>query len=800
MSDDASAQLRPEIGHVLFIDIVGYSKLLINEQSELVRHLNEMVRGCSQVREADTEGKLIRLATGDGMALVFRNSPEAPAACALELSRADQAHPELELRMGIHSGPINEIADVNERANVTGAGINMAQRVMDCGDAGHILLSKRAADDLREYRHWQPLLHDLGECEVKHGVVLSLVNLYQDELGNPTQPKKLSGGGKSPKAKSARARWTLIGVVSLLLAASVFWFFLHQRRSGNEIVDTTPISKNSIAVLPFRNLSTDKDNAFFAVGIQDEILTALAKISGLKVTSRTSTEHYQSSPENLPQIARELRVAHVLEGSVQKAGDRVHINVQLIRADKDEHLWAESYDRGVADIFSVEVEVAQAVASSLQAALSPEEKVRVETKPTENPDAYVLYLRAREYQTRPTGLLQDYQTAIQLYSQAIALDPSFAVAHARLSITLAYVYLNFQPTAEIKTRALAEAEEALRLRPDLGEAREAHALCLYWTAKDYDAALRELEVARPLLPNNADIDSDTGAIRRRQGRWREAIADIERAAARDPHNSSFAREVMLTRWMVRDWPAAARAGARAVALAPDLPLLRVEKSFVDFWMRGDLRPLDAALVAVPPGLDPDGEATLARWDAALLARDLPRAEHVIATASAAEMITPFGTPLSKEYLRGCVALAGGDAARARSFFETARAGMEADAAAYPLDAFRQAQLGLLYAFLERKEDAVRQGRRAIELLPETKDAYYGSCLSGMLALIYARSGEPEQALDLIERLLILPGPVDHVFDGSITQSDLRLRWQWDPLRDNPRFQKILAGPEPKTIY
>lgn len=799
-------ELKAEIGHVLFLDIVGYSKLLINEQTELLEHLKVMVRGSEQVRAAEAEGKLIRLATGDGMALVFRNSPEAPAQCALEVSRAVKEHPKLNLRMGIHSGPINEVSDVNERANVTGAGINLAQRVMDCGDAGHILLSKRVADDLAQYRHWQPLLHELGECEVKHGIRLSLVNLYTDEVGNPELPQKFSRrsapfGGL--RTRSARKKWAAIGAAVLLAAAIGFPLFQRKqtsRRPMSSAAPTVPVAEKSIAVLPFRNLSEDKANAFFAFGIQDEILTSLAKISGLKVTSRTSTQRYQSAPENLRQIGEELRVAHILEGSVQKVGDRVHINVQLIRANTDEHLWAQSYDRALADIFSVEVEVAQSVAASLQATLSPEEKARVETRPTDNPDAYVLYLRAREYQTRPTGLLQDYQMAAQLYSQAVALDPGFALAHARLSTTLAYTYLNFQPTQEIKARARAEAEEALRLRPDSGEGRLAYALCLYWTEKDYKAALREMEVARRLLPNDAEIDYFTGAIRRRQGQWGEAVASMDRASARDPRNALFAREVLLTRWMVRDWPTAARGGDRAVALAPDLPLLRVERSYVDIWARGDLGPLNAALAAVPAGLDPDGEVTLARWDAGLLARDFSAAQRIIAAASFEVALTPFGTPLPKAYLMGCVAIARDDPTQARPLFDAARPGMEADAAAFPLDAFRQAELGLLYAFLERKEDAIRQGRRAVELLPESKDAFYGPCLSGILALIYARSEQPDQALDLIERLLTLPGPVSQVFEGSITLSDLRLRWQWDPLRGNPRFQKLLERPEPKTVY
>ncbi len=256
MTSDESAGMRLEIGHVLFIDIVGYSKLLINEQSELVQQLNETVRRSAQVRAADAEGKLIRLATDDGMALVFfRTSPETPVVCALELSRADKEHPELQLRMGIHSGPINQVTDVNERANVTGAGINMAQRVMDCGDAGHILLSKRAADDLAEYRHWQPLLHDLGECEVKHGVLVSLVNLYSDELGNPARPAKLLRAGLTTRgvhsSAAFRARWIALAAAVLLAVAGGCWFFLHKPDSKTSLSTAGPSRQSRSRFCPF---------------------------------------------------------------------------------------------------------------------------------------------------------------------------------------------------------------------------------------------------------------------------------------------------------------------------------------------------------------------------------------------------------------------------------------------------------------------------------------------------------------------------------------------------------------------
>jgi serine/threonine-protein kinase len=560
------------------------------------------------------------------------------------------------------------------------------------------------------------------------------------------------------------------------------------------------IPEKSIAVLPFENLSRDPDNAFFASGIQDEILTALAKISGLKVISRKSTARYGSSPENLPEIARQLGVAHILEGSVQKAADKVHINLQLIRAETDAHVWAQTYDRSLADIFAVEAEVARSVAEELQAKLTPEERARVETKPTENSEAYVLYLRANEYASRPSDLLEDEQRAVELYTKAIALDPSFALARARLSRVLSHIYLNYQPTDAIASRARAEADESLRLQPDSGEGHWTLGIYLYWTQKDYEAALRELEIAGRLLPNEPDIQATVGYIRRRQGRWRDALRMLNQTMDRDPRNASIAQEYYRTLCSVRDWVNAIPAAERALALAPDSPVIIMDARYVSFWAKGDLQPLRTALAELPPNVDPDGSVTVARCDTALLARDFAAAEAAITSSGDRVIISTLNVPSPKEYFRGCIALAEGDPTRARILFEKVRPHCESQAAAIPLDSFRHSQLGLIYAYLGRKEDAIREGQRAVELTPETKDALAGVIFSTVLAKIYAQVGESERAIALIERLLTTPSAVSHNYDGSLTLHDLRHRWQWDPLRNDPRFQKILAGPEPKTNY
>src|SRR5437870_6599934 len=512
MAADSETNVQLEIGHVLFMDVVGYSKLLLDEQRELQQQLTQIVGNIEQVRAAESAGKLIRVPTGDGMALVFFHSPEAPVQCALEISRALKHHPNIQLRMGIHSGPVREVKDVSDRTNVAGAGINIAQRVMDCGDAGHILLSKRASDDLADSRQWQPCLHDLGECAVKHGTRIHLVNLYTEEQGNPQLPEKFVRMAAS-RAKSTTLKWTLIGAGILLVAVSFLMFhrfraaqFKSDGEQASQSGGSAAIPEKSIAVLPFENRSDDKENAYFADGVQSEILTDLAKIADLRVISRTSVMQYQSGAgRNLREIGKQLGVAHVLEGSVQRSGNRVRVTAQLIDARTDTHQWAERYDRDLADVFAIQSEIAKAIADQLRAKLSPQEKARVEEIPTGNTEAYVLYLRANQISRNPDTLLEDYKAAEQLYMQAIELDPNFALAHAHLASTCAEIFHFYEPTESWKTKARTEAQIALRLRPNLADAHFALGQCIYWMDQDYERALEQFEIASRLSPSNGDI-------------------------------------------------------------------------------------------------------------------------------------------------------------------------------------------------------------------------------------------------------------------------------------------------------
>jgi len=459
------------------------------------------------------------LPTGDGGALVFRTSPEAPVLCALEISKALKTHPELRVRIGIHSGPVSEVADLNEQVNMAGAGVNIAQRVMDCGDSGHILISKRAAEDLGQYRQWQPQLHDLGECEVKHGDRLHVVNLYAEDLGNPEVPTKFRQAVK-------KRRWALIAALILLAAAGIGYYSFSHRA-----VSTTP--EKSIAVLPFENLSEDKTNAYFAEGMQDEILARLSKIADLKVISRTSTQRFKSASGDLREIAKQLGVANILEGSVQKAADQVRVNVQLINAINDAHLWGDIYDRKLTDIFAVESDIASKIADTLQAKLTGGEKQMIAAQPTSNLTAYDLYLKGRLLWSKRGG--ENLRQGIAFYEQAIALDPNYALAYAGLAE--AYVVLPFY-TATAPSEAFPKAKiaalKALQLNDKLAEAHTGFARVL-WYDFDMLGSISEFQRAIALNPNYATAHQWYGrAPLAALGRFDEAIAEGKRAIELDP--------------------------------------------------------------------------------------------------------------------------------------------------------------------------------------------------------------------------------------------------------------------------
>ncbi|MGI8955457.1 MAG: protein kinase domain-containing protein [Chthoniobacterales bacterium] len=574
-------------------------------------------------------------------------------------------------------------------------------------------------------------------------------------------------------------------IACLLLVLSVVWLL----RGRVAISPELPPAEKSIAVLPFEDLGDSKEYSGFGAGIQDDLLTSLAQIHDLKVISRTSVMAYQKSEDlNIRAIGRALGVANILEGTVRRAGNRVLVNVQLIDARNDRHLWAERYDRTVADAIGLQGELATQIAAALKATLAPEEKVRLGVKPTANSEAYVLYL---------TALGKDEIAAEELCVQATVLDPKFALAYARASILNSEIE-GSEHTGARKAKARAQAEEALRLSPTLGEAHMALGVCLYWGEKKYASALQEFNLAAAGSPNNAEIYTYIGGIYRRQNRWRDAVASFDRAVSLDPRNPQVAFRAALNHLNMRDWVAAAGGFNRILELTPNDVEIKIYLAYLELFRNGNPVEGRRILENIPASLDSDGEVALTRWDMAMLERDYASAEKIL---SAFTLRNVKASNYPKTFYQGRTALARGEVELAQGYFAAAAPALEAWAREDPDDPQRHAGLGLLYAYMHRKGDAIRESRRAVELEPESQNAFHGALAQANLALVYSLVGEPDQAVPLIERLISIPGAVGGTdFPANITLAELRLRWEWDSLRSNPRFQKILAGPEPKTIY
>jgi TolB-like protein/class 3 adenylate cyclase/Tfp pilus assembly protein PilF len=809
-----SAELKPdlqlEIAHVLLIDVVGYSKLLVDEEIELLQELKHIVHETESFRAAEASGKLIRVPMGDGMALLFFRSPEEPVRCALEISRTLQDHPHIQVRMGVHSGPVNQVRDVNDKTNIAGPGINIAQRVMDCGDAGHILLSGHVAEDLAEYRHWQPHLHDLGECEVKHGLKLHLVNLYKDNLGNPHLPDKL----KRRRWKQASGavhpitapRWPKIVLIVALLVSAIALvisslIFFHRASSPTTTLGlpeaaadaVTRIAEKSIAVLPFENLSDEKENAYFADGVQDEILTGLARVADLKVISRTSVMQYKSGvTRNLREVAKELGVAHVLGGSVQRTGGRVRVSAQLIDARTDTQLWAERYDRDVADVFAIESELAGKIVAQLKSKLSPQEKAAIEERPTADLAAYDLYTHAKSL--IDNALLSEMNKylfeAVRLLDEAVKRDPSFFLAYYELAGAHDLIYQSgFDHTPARLALADAAIQSLRRLHPDAGETNLALARHLYWGYLDYDRARQELTAAQQALPNNALAFLLAAYIDRRQGRWEESTRNFEHASGLDPRNVVILQQLSLNYENLRHYADMAAILDRALTRAPKDVALRVQRGAVALSWHADPKPLHATIQAILAE-NPNAVALLAgEWlRLALYERDPAAAQRALA-AMPPDGCYDAAIPFPNAWCEGLADRMRGDQPATRAAFTNARNELEKILHDEPDYALALSALGVVDAALGNKEDAIREGRRAVELMPVSKNSIEGPLLIQYLALIYAWTGEKDRAFKRLDEASKLP--------SYLSYGQLRLHPIWDPLRGDPRFDKIVASLAPK---
>jgi TolB-like protein/Tfp pilus assembly protein PilF len=796
---------------------VGYSKLLVDEQIEFLKELNQIVRSSECFREAEGSGKLTRIPTGDGMALLFLHSPEEPVRCALEISRILKDHPHIQVRMGVHSGPVSQVTDVNDRTNIAGAGINITQRVMDCGDAGHILLSKHLADDLAEYRHWRPHLHDLGEYEVKYGLRLHLFNLYKENLGNPQVPEKLRRRRRAkqewdivrPVSLPRRPRSLLVlalvvGALAMVISSLTFFQRVSLRMTpstplkGTASMGTVLIPEKSIAVLPFENRSPDPNNAYFADGIQDEILMRLSKIADLKVISRTSTQHYKSAPENLPAIAKQLGVAHILEGRVQKSADAVRVNVQLIRAANDSQLWADTFDRKLTDVFSVESEVAKAIAEQLRAKLSGQEEQVIAAKPTDDLEAYDAYLRGVAYTLKTLPTSANVLGAQKYLREAVRLDPKFALGWALLSYVDArgYVTQSVQPTVALREEARQAAETALTLQPNLGEAVMAKGAYHYWILKDYDTAVRYFEQARQFLPNSSRIPELLAYVARRRGQWDRSKAYFNEAERLDPRNVNLLTQQATTDIALRRFPEARRKLNQILDITPDDVDTLVTMATIA-QAEGDLPRAGALLAPVHPGADDSGAVETQVYQAILERRPaqiISRLKEILAKPDPA---LGYINGELRFWLGWAQEVVAGDHAGAQESWRQARSELEPFLKEQPDNFSLIGDLALTNMGLEDKTAAFAFVEKGIAVVPIEKDAIVGPIPIEILARVAARMGEPDRAIVALQKLLSIPYAGALGAGMPLTPALLRLDPMFDPLRNDPRFQKLVASPAPR---
>jgi TolB-like protein/Flp pilus assembly protein TadD len=561
-----------------------------------------------------------------------------------------------------------------------------------------------------------------------------------------------------------------LGVLIAVGAGALLW----PRTVGGKL-------DKSIAVLPFDNLSNDPENAFFADGLHDDVLTSLANVGDLKVISRTSVLPYRGKGHNMREIGKALGVTAILEGSVRRSGNRIRLVVQLIDARTDQHLWAEDYDRDLTDVFAIQSALAQEIAKQLKAKLSADEKARMETKPTENNQAYMLYVRARPLATGSNT--EQRKDAIPLFEQAIQLDPNFALAHAQLSRLQSWIYFSIDPTEARREKAKASLDEALRLKPNLAETHLALGFYHYYCERDYERALKEFNTARDGLPNDPEVIRAIGAIQRRLGRWERSTTSYRSAVSRNPKDAVLIRNLGLNYVATRDYEAAAKTFDRAVALAPQDFEIKALRAWVDVYSKGDFTRFHRLLAESPEGPNTSPVAALARFNVQLFERKFDEALASLARTPFDNMRGETSAPLPKSFLAGQVHRAKGDAEQARAAFEQALPIAERALADSPEDASRHSLIGLIYAGLGREKEAIAAGRRAIEIMPETKDALSGPILIVSLARILTMVGAHEEAISLLDRSLKTP--------AGITVSELRFDPTWDALRGDPYFQKLL---------
>lgn len=794
MATDTSAAAKLKIAQVLAIQIVPGRDGKVSHDD--VEKLIAVIEKTDAFRGAQLTGKARRFTIARSVAVVFSSTPDAPVRCAIQISKALHNHPGLQIRMGIHDGPVGDLTDTDEFSIPNGAGFTQAMRVMECGDTGHVLLTREMAGGLGMYRYWQQYLQHFGEYQV-NGQRLSIVNLFTGEVGRKEVPTKLAGLPVSDIPADDRVqpmgrRMVLFGAAVLLLALGAFLLprLMRNDPSSGASEVRSSIPEKSIAVLPFENITGNAETGSFTDGVHDEILTQLAKVSDLKVISRTSVlEYKKTGPRNLREIGRQLGVAYVLEGSVQHIGDRVRITAQLIDARTDAHVWAQTYDRVAAGVFVIQTEIAKTIAEQLKVQLSPQEREALARAATTDLVAERLYREAVQLLTsgsNPDGK-QSILASIPLIEEALHRDPKFMRAHSLLvTAHLDLYWQGFDHTDARAQEARRAIERMVATDANSGETHFAQALYDYRVFRNYDRARTELEEARRTLPNSAGIHMILGAMDRRQGRWNEAIQNLKRAIELDPRNFRFLLEGAFTYQALRRYAEASALYRRAVDLQPRDAFARTQLAAVPFFENADVDPLRNEIADVLKD-DPSTATSIAGaiFNYSLASRNAAGTTRALQAIRAEGLRDDYNNSLwARDWFVGVAAHTFGDEAAADTAFESAREIEIRNVQQQPNYAPAWSRLGLIEAMLGHREEALKAARKACELVPLTVDAFDGAGYRTNLALVYLWTGERDTALHELEESAKLP--------AGVTYGELKLYPYWDALRGDPRFEKIVA--------
>jgi len=792
-----------EIAHILFIDVVGYSKMPNDEQTTVLEKLNRVILRTPQVRAEEEKKLLIRLPTGDGMALVFRSHLEAPVKCALEIAEALKADSKTKLRMGIHSGPVNLITDINKRQNIAGDGVNVAQRVMDFGDADHILVSQRVADDLAHYREWELKLHPLGEFEAKHGRRISISNFWTNDLGNPSVPEKVKRAQREQRRSSRRrtALASVLLVTALVLAALLSWFFNFNRvklaPSSAEISKSTvdyAILANSIAVLPFESLSVDQQK--LAAGLHDELVTHLARIKDLTAISQFSVKDVMAyagkGSRLLSEIRKELRVKYVLEGKVRHDGASVILNVRLIDTAGGREVWVKPYERSTIGLLELPGELASDLAKKLTLILTPKEEAQLKKNVTDKLDSWIAYQQGREAELEPGISKENCLTAIRFYEKALSGDPKYVLARARLAFMQARLYQSFESSNEgLLISARANAAQALTEDDNCGEAHFARARCAQLDG-DAKQAQAELDRAIELLPNDASLLVTAAGTQHQFGLYEDALRNYSRAAELGPREANIFMHYGYLLYETDHEADARRKLDRALSLEPKSAYFHCVRAVAEISWTGNIEQAKKFLDQIPAGNDPDGRATSARCTLAILERNFEEALRLLVAYQGETLPTVesggMGEQQNREEAAATIQFYAGNYARADKYFASLQPNYERAVRINPQSASDHGALAILYGWMGLKEPAKAEAGRTLELTASepmhVKRAYILA-----MAKAYARVSEPDLAWQQIEQFLALP-------PSGYSAHNFRLDPVWDALRTDRRFQKLIETKKP----